>query len=210
MPDETTHWNNDLLSKIVEYLDDPEDFSGVWRSFCFLEARGFDVGLMRHQLHGYLTDVMHSPVDDPQNLSADQERDLVLALRIVARRAMHLTSLGNKELQEWGYCPPTPSPPPPRQLRPAYPRYEPTAEELGALKGRIRREEPNLLQALRTISIENAKSSQTEMARLSTIWIGHRLEWYVRSMFPYLGGVDQSDIVQTVIDDAGANMTPCP
>jgi hypothetical protein len=108
-------------------------------------------------------------------------------------------------MEEWRYSPPpSPIPSAVRQLRPAYPPYEPTAEQYGALIDHIQREEPELLQALDALAAENALRARKNERRLATMWVGFRLDRYVRTIMPSLGGVDRSDFVHAVINKANA------
>ena len=153
------------------------------------------------------TDDRNSPVEDAQNLSGPQERDLVLALRLLARQELDLRPLSDAELRDWQYSPPSPLPPPMRQLRPAYPRYEPPSEVFEALLGRVQRDEPELLRALDAVAAENALRSHRKDRPLSMMWLAFQVGRHVRTSMPHLGGVDQADVVEAVLDRTTARAT---
>ena len=66
--------SDELIERLIAYLDDPEDQRSVWRGLHFMEAKGLDLSMRYEELNGYLTSERLSPLENPQQLSHDGGR----------------------------------------------------------------------------------------------------------------------------------------
>ena len=103
-----------LLDQLINHLSLPysnHDYDDVWGTFLLLEAKGFDVSMMRAKLHFRITqdDQESNPFaqeDGPpwvKPVSYEEERCLVLGLRQRARGAAGLPPLDGAQQDAWEY-----------------------------------------------------------------------------------------------------------
>jgi hypothetical protein len=195
--------DGELVKKLISYLDNPEDQRGVWRGLHFMEANGLDFSLRYEELHGYLTNIYNSPLENPEQLSHEQERNIVLALRDVVRRDLGLPPLTEEEKHAWKYERQEPVEWRPDQLIPRVvaDTYHPTPDDIAEIKSRISDEHPEVMRALALSSRHNIPVDGQRGKAHSTIWINHRLDKLVAGIRPELEAIGVHNCVHGLIKD---------
>lgn len=156
-----------LVGKVIAYLDDPS--CNVWSGLHLMEKNGIEYGLRYGELHAYLTDPT-SPLDGSSVLSADQEKDLVLALRDVVREDLSLPPLSEEERREWVYEQRYPD-----RVEPASKlwgeAYAADPRKVEELKTELSATAPDLMQALTIFLTANAHADPKSPPPYSISWL---------------------------------------
>lgn len=204
--------SGDLVTRIIAYLDNPEDQRGVWRGLHFMESNALDLSLRSEELHGYLTNEDNSPIEAPEQLSHEQEREIILTLRDVIRRDLGLAPLTAEERRLWEY----------RYREPlrwsasdrtalSHPdRYRTTAAERQTIRELVGREEPEILRALNLFVSHAVEMGNDNRKKHSWIWIKLRLERIIGKMRPELGRLDVIQIIDDLIEETWRSVAGSP
>jgi len=191
-----------LIEKLIAYLDDPNDKAGVWRGLRFMEENGLDFGLRAGELNAYLTDPDFSPIENPQDLTHEQVRTLILALRDVVRNDLGLPPLTGEERQAWDF-----ELVPPLQWRPDQmvgkawgETYHPTPDEIAELKAKFIDEAPELSRALALFTAYNALHDDLNDIRQSLMWSYYPMIKFIARARPDLDASGVHNAERLVLD----------
>lgn len=200
----TLGWPNEaLLKALIAYLDAREDQRQVWRGLHFMEANGLDLSLRYSELHGYLASETDSPIEDAHELSHDDERKIVLALRDIIRRDLGLAALTEEERAAWKYERLEPFRWPPEKLvsRVYGETYQPTSAEIAQIKEKIATEQSDIMRALKLFAEHNASMVGQPEKTHSTLWIRPQLTRIIAKMRPDLEATGVNNCVNALIDE---------
>jgi hypothetical protein len=194
---------DELLDRIVAYLDDPSDRNGVWRGLGFMEANAIDMALSHGQLHAYLTDETYSPIEQPQSLTHEQEREIVLALRDRLRRTLGLPPLTAGEKAAWVYEPEHFPPWPPEKMvaRPWGQTHHPSPEEVADVRQRLAESEPEINRVMTLIGAHNQTLGDRNEEKVPTIWLNSRLKDIIRQLRPDLDASGAGNMLHKLTDN---------
>jgi len=179
----------ELIDRVVEYLNDPEDWRRVWRGFLFMEKNGIDPAVMSAELNAYLN-APASPLPNPRALDPSDERALVLSLRARARVDLGLRPLDDEQCRAWRYQVPKQPAWRPDQLKPQslVGTYRASAEELSRSIEKIMAEDPRLVPALLHILSANIQLELGEKVDVS--WFARQIRPITANLFPFMTAVD--------------------
>jgi len=197
MTERTPGWpDGATLKTLVVYLDDPEDQAQVWRGLHFMEANGLDLSLRYDELHGYLTSEIHSPLENAPELSHEDERAIVLALREIIRRNLRLPELTHAERAGWEYERLEPFRWPSEKLvsRTYGETYRPAPAEIAEFKERMSAEQPEIARALALFAEHNVPVDGQWGKVHSTLWLHAPLKRYFATTCPELDAIDVSNL----------------
>jgi hypothetical protein len=196
----------ELIDRLVVYFgpeDDPEDPARLWQGLCFMEQQGIDFSMRSAELIGYLTSSSLSPVPGAADLTDEDLRRFVLAIRDKVRETIGLPPLSEEEKNAWRFVPR-----PGRLVRAPYQRQ---SKVYGVNFGggldpvkvarRVGLEDPELVRVLRLFAEYNLNLPKDSPSRLSLMWIRREVQNLIILQNPEIGAIDALELSDWLEDN---------